>query len=83
MSTVPTALPVLPASVHLAPGVGGLPIVRVTGRAGSAEVYLHGAHVASWVPAGGAPVLWMSRSASRGSVPTLRMRRRRPTGSPA
>ncbi|WP_166792619.1 D-hexose-6-phosphate mutarotase [Cryobacterium algoricola] len=76
MSTVPTALPVLPASVHLAPGVGGLPIVRVTGRAGSAEVYLHGAHVASWVPAGGAPVLWMSAgsrftpgTAIRGGIP--------------
>ena len=76
MSTVPTALPVLPASVHLAPGVGGLPIVRVTGRAGSAEVYLHGAHVASWVPAGGAPVLWMSAAsrftpgtAIRGGIP--------------
>jgi D-hexose-6-phosphate mutarotase len=76
MSTVPTALPVLPASVHLAPGVGGLPIVRVTGRAGSAEVYLHGAHVASWAPAGGAPVLWMSAAsrftpgtAIRGGIP--------------
>jgi glucose-6-phosphate 1-epimerase len=76
MSTVPTALPVLPASVHLAPGIGGLPIVRVTGRAGSAEVYLHGAHVASWVPAGGAPVIWMSAAsrftpgtAIRGGIP--------------
>jgi len=76
MSTVPTALPVLPASVHLAPGVGGLPVVRVAGRAGSAEVYLHGAHVASWVPAGGAPVLWMSAAsrftpdtAIRGGIP--------------
>lgn len=76
MSTVPTALPVLPSSVHLAPGMGGLPVVRVNGRAGSAEVYLHGAHVASWVPAGGAPVLWMSAgsrftpgTAIRGGIP--------------
>ena len=66
----------LPSSVQVGRGAGGLPVVRVTGRAGSAEVFLHGAHVTAWVPAGEEPVLWMSAhstfdrgSALRGGVP--------------
>jgi len=54
------AAPALPASVWIAVGRGGLPVVRVDGAAGAAEVYLQGAHVTSWTPSGGAPVLWMS-----------------------
>jgi D-hexose-6-phosphate mutarotase len=48
----------------------------VSGRAGSAEVYLHGAHVTAFTPAGGAPVIFMSAKsvyennvALRGGVP--------------
>ena len=54
------ARPALPASVRLGVGEGGLPVVRVNARAGQAEVYLNGAHVTSWTPAGGSPVLWLS-----------------------
>lgn len=50
----------LPASVRTEPGEGGLPRLVVTGRSGSAEVYLQGAHVTSWAPADRDPVLWMS-----------------------
>ncbi|MCU1445341.1 MAG: D-hexose-6-phosphate mutarotase [Cryobacterium sp.] len=39
---------------------GGLPVVRVDGAAGAAEVYLQGAHVTGYAPAGQPPVLWMS-----------------------
>jgi glucose-6-phosphate 1-epimerase len=76
MSSAPLAPASLPASVRIGPGEGGLTVVRVAGRAGSAEIYLHGAQVTSWTPAGGQPVLWMSAAsrfqpdaAVRGGVP--------------
>lgn len=66
----------LPASVRLETGDGGLPVVRVAGPAGSAELYLHGAHLTSWTPTGGRPVIWLSAAslfteakAIRGGVP--------------
>jgi glucose-6-phosphate 1-epimerase len=76
---MPSAVPApssLPPSVQVVPGEGGLPLVRIHGRAGAAEIYLHGAHVTRWVPQGAAPVLWMSgasryvpESPLRGGVP--------------
>ena len=36
--------------------------MRVSGRGGSAEIYLQGAHVTSWQPKGQEPVIWLSRS---------------------
>jgi D-hexose-6-phosphate mutarotase len=67
----------LPASVTLEEGPGGLARLVVRDeRHGTAEVYLHGAHVTGWTPPGGAPVLWMSPrsrfskdAAIRGGVP--------------
>jgi glucose-6-phosphate 1-epimerase len=55
---------VLPASVRLTSGRGGLPVLLVDGPAARAEIYLHGANVTGWTPAGRDPVLWVS-SASR------------------
>ena len=56
--------------------VHGLPAVRVSTKAVSGLVYLQGAHVAAWQPAGKDPVLWMSENAAyapgkalRGGVP--------------
>ncbi|MGV8967510.1 MAG: D-hexose-6-phosphate mutarotase [Cellulomonas sp.] len=76
---MPSVLPApspLPPSVQVGPGEGGLTVVRVHGRAGSADIYLHGAHVTRWAPEGAAPVLWMSASSRfvpesplRGGVP--------------
>jgi D-hexose-6-phosphate mutarotase len=61
---------------RIATGANGLRIVKLRGRPGSAEIYLHGAHVTRWDPAGGRPVLWVSRSSAfapgrpiRGGVP--------------
>lgn len=59
------------------PGQGGLPCVRLTAADGAtAVVYLHGATVTSWVPAGGAERLFVSSSAHyragsaiRGGIP--------------
>ena len=54
----------------------GLPAVRVATAQASGLVYLQGAHVAAWQPAGQAPVIWMSPNAVyapgkalRGGVP--------------
>ena len=54
----------LPESVTFTTGRGGLPVLRVDGPAAQGEIYLHGATVTGWTPAGGSPVLWLG-SASR------------------
>ena len=56
-----------------------LPKLRLShASGGTAEVYLHGAHVTSWVPAGGSEPLFLSRAATiapgkaiRGGVPVV------------
>ena len=57
-------------------GNGGMPVVRASTPAGSGEMYLHGAHVTSWKPAGQQEVLfvsthslWKDGVAIRGGVP--------------
>ena len=62
--------------LHFEAGQGGLTKAVVATPVASGEVYLHGAHVTSWQPAGHGPVLWMSRSSLfqpgkpiRGGVP--------------
>jgi D-hexose-6-phosphate mutarotase len=66
----------LPPSVRIVPGGGGLPVARVRGRAGDAEIYLQGAQVTAWAPTGARSALWMSSlsrytpgAALRGGVP--------------
>lgn len=66
----------LPASVTVVEGGGGLPALAVTTPRCTGEVYLQGAHVTAWQPAGQAPVLWMSEASAfspgqplRGGVP--------------
>ena len=56
-----------------------LPRVRLSHPSGgTADVYLHGAHVTSWIPAGGSEALFLSRAAAfgpgkaiRGGVPVI------------
>ena len=62
--------------LHFEAGQGGLTKAVVATPVASGEVYLQGAHVTSWQPAGHEPVLWMSRSSLfqpgkpiRGGVP--------------
>ncbi len=66
----------MPDSVRLLPGAGALPMLRVDGSAGWAEIYLHGAHVTAWAPRGQESVLWLSdrsrfdeTTAIRGGIP--------------
>jgi glucose-6-phosphate 1-epimerase len=63
-------------SVSIVEGNGHLPRVRIRSATASGEMYLHGAHVTSWQPAGAKEVLFLSpRSlyqdgvAIRGGVP--------------
>jgi glucose-6-phosphate 1-epimerase len=69
----------------MAPGVtpgagrGGLPTLTLTAADGArAEIYLHGAHVTSWIPAGGRERLFVSERAEfregasiRGGIPVI------------
>ena len=57
-------------------GKGGLPCVRINTPAASAEIYLHGAHLTSWRPAGAEEVIFLSEQSSwvegkaiRGGIP--------------
>ena len=42
-------------------GNGGLPKLQITAPHATGEIYLHGAHVSSWKPAGHDELLWLSR----------------------
>ncbi len=63
----------------ITPGAGGLPKVDLRAADSSfAQIYLHGAHVVSWVPANGQECLFLSQaaefdaaSALRGGIPVV------------
>lgn len=66
----------IPGTAQVVEGNGGLPKIRITTREVEAEMYLHGAHVTSWKPAGRQEVLFLSSQsrweegrAIRGGVP--------------
>jgi len=66
----------IPGVAQVVRGQGGWPKVQVTAPAASGEIYLHGAHVTSWKPAGADEVLFMSPNtiwqegkAIRGGIP--------------
>jgi glucose-6-phosphate 1-epimerase len=72
----PLVVAELPDSVTLVDGAGGLPLLRVFTPTTSGEVYLHGAHISAWTPAGEDPVIWMSKASAfaagepiRGGIP--------------
>jgi glucose-6-phosphate 1-epimerase len=61
---------------QVVPGNGGLPTVRVTTSLATADIYLHGAQVTAWKPAGAEEVIfvsdqshWQDGKAIRGGVP--------------
>jgi glucose-6-phosphate 1-epimerase len=66
----------VPGVARVGEGNGGLPRVRITGSFGEGEMYLHGAYVTSWKPAGRDEVLfassksrWEEGQAIRGGIP--------------
>jgi glucose-6-phosphate 1-epimerase len=63
-------------AAEITAGQGGLPKVHVSTAAAQADIYLHGAHVTSWRPAGAKDVIFLSERshyedgrAIRGGVP--------------
>lgn len=62
----------LPGIAQIVPGHSGLPCVRITSPAANGEIYLHGAHVSSWRPAGTDEVIFVSRSAQWGDHEAVR-----------
>jgi len=66
-------------SPTIIPGKSGMPTVLLSHPSGSsADVYLNGAHVTSWIPAGGREVLFMGKTAAfapgdpiRGGIPVV------------
>lgn len=66
----------IPGIAQILSGNGSLPKIRITSPAAAAEIYLHGAHVTSWQPAGFEEVLFVSKlshfedgKAIRGGIP--------------
>jgi glucose-6-phosphate 1-epimerase len=66
----------IPGAVEIAAGNGGLPRLRISTSTGSGEIYLHGAHLTSWHPAGTGEVVflsgrsqWQEGRAIRGGIP--------------
>ena len=66
----------IPGIAQIVPGNDGQPKIKITSGAASAELYLHGAHITSWIPAGSEEVLFLSSRAQyqegkaiRGGVP--------------
>jgi glucose-6-phosphate 1-epimerase len=66
----------IPGMAEVIAGNGGLPKVRINSPQVAGEMYLHGAHVTLWKPAGAEEVLFISRKsrwedgrAIRGGVP--------------
>lgn len=63
----------------IVPGAGGLPKLELATPDGArAEIYLHGAHVTSWAPAGGSEHLYLSHRSAylaskqiRGGIPVV------------
>jgi glucose-6-phosphate 1-epimerase len=66
----------IPGLAQILPGENGLPKIKVTSSTASAEIYLHGAHLTSWIPADFEEVVFLSEravfqegKAIRGGVP--------------
>src|ERR1700691_6011970 len=66
----------IPGVARVSEGNGGLTRVQITSAFGAGEIYLHGAHVTSWKPAGNDELLfistkarWEEGQAIRGGIP--------------
>ncbi len=66
----------IPGIAQIVPGNDGQPKIRITSAAATAEIYLHGAHLTSWIPTGAEEVIFLSSKAQyqegkaiRGGVP--------------
>ena len=66
----------IPGVAQIVSGDGDLPKVQITTPQATAEIYLHGAHLTSWIPSGHQEIIFLSKQAQfqdgkaiRGGVP--------------
>ena len=62
----------IPETVRFEPGAGGLTRAVLTGRAAAGEIYLHGAHVTGYQPAGDDQVMFVSEKSHFNSSASIR-----------
>ena len=62
----------LPDSVELVDGPSGLSLLRLSTPVATGELYLQGAHISAWAPAGEAEVIWMSKASMLAPAQPLR-----------
>jgi len=62
----------LPDSVELVDGPGGLSLLRLSTPGPTGKLYLQGAHISAWAPAGEAEVIWMSKASMLAPAQPLR-----------
>ena len=62
----------LPDSVELVDGPGGLSLLRLSTPVPTGKLYLQGAHISAWAPAGEAEVIWMSKASMLAPAQPLR-----------
>ena len=58
--------------IRLVDGKGGLPVLQIRTELAEADVYLHGAHVTHFRPAGQEPVLFVSSQSEFAASKTIR-----------
>ena len=59
-------------AVSFREGPGGLPVAEITGGLAEGGIALQGAHLYRWIPAGRAPVVWLSARAKFGPGQSIR-----------
>lgn len=66
----------MPGLAQIVAGNGGLPKIHITSPSAAAEIYVYGAHLTSWIPAGHDEVIfvsgkshWADGNAIRGGIP--------------
>ena len=66
----------IPGVARICEGNSGLPRIQITGSRAEGEIYVHGAQVTSWKPAGSDELLflstrsrWQEGQAIRGGIP--------------
>jgi glucose-6-phosphate 1-epimerase len=76
MSQFPVTASAIPGIAEIVPGQNSLSKIQITTPAANAEIYLHGAQITSWKPAGHEEVLFLSTKskfedgkAIRGGIP--------------
>lgn len=66
------ALPDLPEAAKIVEGAGGLPVLAIRSECAEANIFLHGAQLTHWKPAGIDPVIFLSEKSGYGEGKAIR-----------